>query len=40
VACITAVLESESVTSNCRIVTVANPDPEVRSGGTVLDAAL
>jgi len=34
------VLESETVVSNCRIATVANPDPVVRSSGAVHDAAL
>ena len=35
-----AVLESETVVSNCRIAGVANPDPAVRSSGTAHDKAL
>ena len=33
-------LESGTALSNCRISTVANPDPAVRSSGTLHDAAL
>ena len=38
--CATALFESETMASNCRIAAVANPDPEARFGGMVHDAAL